>query len=87
MPRGFDDLRHVVDAELGPGLEFVAGGGSIDYMYERGVIGVGTRIEVADPGPACYCGCGYSPRLTVANLLLGYIDCSSLLGGRMELYR
>jgi N-methylhydantoinase A len=68
-------------------IEIGAGGGSLAYMDERGVIGVGPRSAGADPGPACYGRGGASPTLTDANLLLGYLDSSSFLGGRMELDR
>jgi N-methylhydantoinase A len=39
------------------------------------------------PGPACYARGGTEPTLTDANLLLGYLDADSFLGGRMKLDR
>src|SRR5205085_504734 len=51
----------------------------------RGVLGVGPRSAGADPGPACYGRGGRRPTLTDANLVLGYLDSSSFLGGTMAL--
>ena len=68
-------------------IEIGAGGGSLAYRDERGVIGVGPRSAGADPGPACYGRGGAAPTLTDANLLLGYLDSGSFLGGRMQLDR
>ncbi len=68
-------------------IEIGAGGGSLAELDERGVIGVGPRSAGADPGPACYGRGGTRPTLTDANLLLGYLDSASFLGGRMRLDR
>jgi len=68
-------------------IEIGAGGGSLAELDERGVIGVGPRSAGADPGPACYGRGGTKPTLTDANLLLGYLDSASFLGGRMHLNR
>jgi len=68
-------------------IEIGAGGGSLAELDERGVIGVGPPSAGADPGPACYGRGGTKPTLTDANLLLGYLDSASFLGGRMRLDR
>ena len=68
-------------------IEIGAGGGSLAQRDERGVIGVGPHSAGADPGPACYGRGGRKPTLTDANLLLGYLDSASFLGGRMQLDR
>ncbi|HVO86989.1 MAG TPA: hydantoinase/oxoprolinase family protein [Casimicrobiaceae bacterium] len=68
-------------------IEIGAGGGSLAHLDDRGVIGVGPQSAGADPGPACYGRGGREPTLTDANLLLGYLDSSSFLGGRMRLDR
>ena len=68
-------------------IEIGAGGGSLAQLDERGVLGVGPRSAGADPGPACYGRGGVDPTLTDANLMLGYLDSASFLGGTMALDR
>jgi N-methylhydantoinase A len=62
-----------------------AGGGSIAFLDRAGVLKVGPRSAGADPGPACY-GNGESPTLTDANMVLGRLEPSWFLGGRLPLY-
>jgi len=66
-------------------IEIGAGGGSLADLDPRGVLRVGPRSAGADPGPACYGRGGLEPTLTDANLILGYLDSASFLGGRMPL--
>ena len=66
-------------------IEIGSGGGSLADLDPRGVIRVGPRSAGADPGPACYGRGGLEPTLTDANLVLGYLDSSSFLGGKMAL--
>lgn len=61
-----------------------AGGGSIAYIDAGGALRVGPRSAGADPGPVCY-GKGSELTVTDANLLLGRLDASYFLGGRMTL--
>ena len=61
-----------------------AGGGSIAVVDAGGALRVGPRSAGAVPGPACY-GSGDELTVTDANLLLGRLDPSSFLGGRMRL--
>jgi N-methylhydantoinase A/oxoprolinase/acetone carboxylase beta subunit len=68
-------------------IEIGAGGGSIARVDELGLLKVGPRSAGADPGPACYGRGGTAPTVTDANLLLGYLDEGSFLGGRMRLDR
>ncbi|TDA63681.1 MAG: hydantoinase/oxoprolinase family protein [Clostridia bacterium] len=62
-----------------------AGGGSIIWVDEAGIMRVGPRSAGADPGPVCYGRGGTSPTITDADLLLGFINPESFLGGRMNL--
>src|SRR5215216_2662420 len=62
-----------------------AGGGSIGWRDHGGALRVGPRSAGAEPGPACYGRGGTEPTVTDANLLLGYLDASSTLAGRVEL--
>ncbi|OGA34705.1 MAG: hypothetical protein A3G80_03085 [Betaproteobacteria bacterium RIFCSPLOWO2_12_FULL_62_13b] len=61
-----------------------AGGGSIARV-DGGVLRVGPRSAGSAPGPACYGKGGMEPTVTDANLVLGYLDPESFLGGRMRL--
>jgi N-methylhydantoinase A len=66
-------------------IEIGAGGGSIARIDRRGLIQVGPDSAGAAPGPACY-GLGNPlPTVTDCDLLLGYLDAASFLGGRMQL--
>jgi N-methylhydantoinase A len=62
-----------------------AGGGSVAWIDEGGVLRVGPRSAGADPGPICYGRGGEEPTVTDANLLLGRIDPGSFLDGEMGL--
>lgn len=62
-----------------------AGGGSIAYIDEGGALNVGPRSAGAVPGPAAYGAGGTEPTVTDANIVLGYLDPGSFLGGRREL--
>ena len=62
-----------------------AGGGSIGWLDEGGLLHMGPRSAGADPGPACYARGGTEPTCTDADLVLGYLDPDYFLGGRMRL--
>ncbi|HWQ00220.1 MAG TPA: hydantoinase/oxoprolinase family protein [Vicinamibacterales bacterium] len=61
-----------------------AGGGSIAAVDAGGALRVGPRSAGAEPGPICY-GRGSELTVTDANLLLGRLDPTYFLGGRMTL--
>jgi N-methylhydantoinase A len=62
-----------------------AGGGSIARIDEGGALRVGPESAGADPGPVCYGRGGTEPTVTDANLVLGRLNPSGLLGGEMPL--
>ncbi|MCX7170112.1 MAG: hydantoinase/oxoprolinase family protein, partial [Proteobacteria bacterium] len=62
-----------------------AGGGSIGWIDDGGLLRMGPQSAGADPGPACYGRGGKLPTCTDANLVLGYLDPNYFLGGRMKL--
>lgn len=62
-----------------------AGGGSIAYIDEGGILKVGPQSAGADPGPACY-GKGMLPTVTDANLVLGRLLPDYFCGGKKKLY-
>ncbi len=68
-------------------IEIGAGGGSIAGVDELGLLRVGPESAGASPGPACYALGGDKPTVTDADLLLGYLDPDSFLGGAMRLDR
>lgn len=63
--------------------EVSAGGGSIAWIDPGGSLRVGPRSAGADPGPAGYGAGGTLPTVTDADLVLGYLDRQSLLGGAL----
>lgn len=62
-----------------------AGGGSIGWVDEGGLLKVGPESAGAIPGAACYGKGGTKATITDANLLLGKIDPDYFLGGEMQL--
>ena len=64
-----------------------AGGGSIAWIDPGGALRVGPQSAGADPGPACYGNGGAEATVTDANLVLGRLGATSLLGGTMTLDR
>ena len=64
-----------------------AGGGSIAFVDEGGLLQVGPKSAGARPGPACYDTGGTEPTVTDANVILGMVDPDYFLGGKMRLRR
>jgi N-methylhydantoinase A len=62
-----------------------AGGGSIVWVDDHGVMKVGPRSAGAMPGPVSYRRGGIEPAVTDCYLTLGYIDPNGFLGGRIRL--
>lgn len=62
-----------------------AGGGSMAWIDDRGLLRVGPQSARATPGPVCYGRGGTIPTVTDAMVVLGYIDPTSFLGGAMKL--
>ena len=61
-----------------------AGGGSIAFIDNGGLLKVGPRSAGADPGPVCYGLGNVEATVTDANVVLGTLNPSFLLGGRMK---
>ena len=73
-----------------------AGGGSIAWVDEGGLLHVGPESAGSMPGPACYGQGGTQPTVTDAALVLGYLDpgvlprrraCGSTRGRSASRYR
>ena len=62
-----------------------AGGGSIVWVDDGGMLRVGPRSAGADPGPACYGRGGRLPTLTDAHVVRGTVRPEAFLGGRMRI--
>jgi N-methylhydantoinase A len=62
-----------------------AGGGSIAWIDDGGLLRMGPQSAGAEPGPACYGRGGTEPTCTDANLVLGYLSADYFVGGRMKL--
>ncbi|HUD88753.1 MAG TPA: hydantoinase/oxoprolinase family protein [Xanthobacteraceae bacterium] len=62
-----------------------AGGGSIGWIDQGGLLRMGPHSAGAKPGPACYCLGGEEPTTSDANLVLGYLSADFFSGGRIKL--
>jgi N-methylhydantoinase A len=65
--------------------EVGAGGGSHIWIDAGGALQAGPESAGALPGPVCYDQGGTEPTITDANVLLGYINPSHLVGGALKL--
>lgn len=88
-------LTHTTDYEIEWGIPastpvidirtIGAGGGSIAWVDNGGLLHVGPQSAGAVPGPVCYGQGGQEPTLTDANLLLGRLNPQFFLAGKMDL--
>ncbi|WP_300457649.1 hydantoinase/oxoprolinase family protein [Desulfobacula sp.] len=62
-----------------------AGGGSIAWIDEGGLLRMGPQSAGAYPGPVCYGLGGKAPSCSDANLILGYLSADFFAGGTMKL--
>jgi len=85
MTRWTSGTGHPVRLPVIDLAEVSAGGGSISWVDRAGALRVGPTSAGADPGPACYARGGTEPTVTDCNLLLGYLDQQSLLGGDLPI--
>jgi N-methylhydantoinase A len=61
-----------------------AGGGSLAWFDDAGILHVGPQSAGADPGPICY-GSGIQATVSDANLILGRLVPDHFLGGKIRL--
>ena len=64
-----------------------AGGGSIAWIDDGGLLRMGPESAGAKPGPVCYGLGGERPTCSDANLMLGYLSPDYFAGGSMALDR
>lgn len=62
-----------------------AGGGSLIWIDDGGMLRAGPQSAGADPGPACYGRGGTQPTITDCHLVRGTIRAETFLGGDMPL--
>lgn len=62
-----------------------AGGGSIGWIDEGGLLRMGPQSAGSKPGPVCYSLGGEEPTCTDADIVLGYLDPDFFAGGKMKL--
>lgn len=62
-----------------------AGGGSIAWISDAGMLEVGPQSAGASPGPVCYGRGGTEPAVTDANLVRGALNPEFFLGGASRL--
>jgi N-methylhydantoinase A len=62
-----------------------AGGGSVGWVDEGGLLRMGPQSAGSKPGPACYDLGGKLPTCTDADLVLGYLDKDFFAGGKIPL--
>src|SRR5882724_5759106 len=65
--------------------EVGAGGGSHVWIDAGGALQAGPESAGASPGPVCYDKGGTFPTITDANVVLGYINPTHLVGGALKL--
>ena len=62
-----------------------AGGGSIGWIDNGGILKVGPQSAGANPGPACYQLGGREATITDARVVLGHLNNEALLDGRLPI--
>ena len=83
--KDIDFLRYRIGTPMIQVETLGAGGGSIAWIDPMGLLKVGPQSAGAVPGPACYMRGGAEPTVTDANVVLGYLNPESLLGGRVKI--
>ena len=85
LNKNVDFLRYRIGVPMIQVETLGAGGGSIAWIDEMGLLQVGPQSAGANPGPACYSKGGEKPTVSDANLVLGYLNPDGLIGGKLPL--
>jgi len=83
--KNIDFLRYRIGIPMIQVETLGAGGGSIGWIDEMGLMQMGPQSAGSEPGPVCYGQGGENPTTTDANLVLGYLNADGLVGGRLPL--
>ncbi len=87
LNKNIDFLRYRIGIPMIQVETLGAGGGSIGWIDEMGLLQMGPQSAGSEPGPACYDQGGEQPTTTDVNLVLGYLNPDGLVGGRLPLNR
>ena len=87
LNKNIDFLRYRIGVPMIQVETLGAGGGSIGWIDDMGLLQMGPQSAGSDPGPACYSQGGTEPTTTDVNLMLGYLSPDGLVGGRLPLDR
>ena len=82
---GGDWIGHILSISSVDISSIGAGGGSIAWFDDGGLLRVGPQSAGAQPGPACYGQGGNLPTVSDAACVLGYFNPDFFLGGQMNL--
>ena len=85
LNKNIDFLRYRIGVPMIQVETLGAGGGSIGWIDQMGLLQVGPQSAGANPGPACYDNGGEKPTVSDANLVLGYLNPEGLIGGKLPL--
>ena len=85
LNKNIDFLRYRIGIPMIQVETLGAGGGSIGWIDEMGLLQMGPQSAGSEPGPACYGKGGTQPTTTDVNLVLGYLNPEGLVGGRLPL--
>ncbi len=85
LNKNIDFLRYRIGVPMIQVETLGAGGGSIGWIDDMGLLQMGPQSAGSDPGPACYDRGGTEPTVSDANLVLGYLNPIGLIGGRLPL--
>lgn len=85
LNKNIDFLRYRIGVPMIQVETLGAGGGSIARVNDFGMLEVGPESAGANPGPVCYGQGGTRPTVTDANLVLGYLNPRTVLGGTIHL--
>ncbi len=83
--KNIDFLRYRIGVPMIQVETLGAGGGSIGWIDDTGLLQMGPQSAGSDPGPACYGQGGQLPTVSDANIVLGYLNPDGLVGGRLPL--
>lgn len=87
LNKNIDFLRYRIGVPMIQVETLGAGGGSIGWIDEMGLLQVGPQSAGSNPGPVCYERGGTEPTVSDANLVLGYLNPAGLVGGSLPLNR
>lgn len=85
LNKNIDFLRYRIGVPMIQVETLGAGGGSIGWIDDMGLLQMGPQSAGSDPGPACYGRGGTEPTVSDANLVLGYLNPDGLVGGKLPL--